>query len=171
MPNLDWRIGPRGEEATDERLDRRAPPTQRQPRNLSPLLAATYLITLVAAAFVGFAIGRWSEARAIPRRAIENQLQVESLAWRDGDLELFEATVDPEADPSWRGGLIEGFSRSAPMPNQSRLTRFEMLQPDRIIVEIEVETAGGTHVEEREYVLRQATWYRAEPQRAPAGTP
>src|SRR3990172_3927096 len=159
MPvRLDWRIGPSGElvPAPAEHPDGRR--RSRFSRRLVPqlLLLAVYVIALVVSGWFGFAIGRWSDARSSYRQEIESQLEVERLAWREADLDLFTSTMDPDADPSWRHDLIAHFVASAPMPFDARPTYFELAAPDRAYVEVEIDTPDGTSTEAREYRLSQA---------------
>lgn len=163
MPvDLDWRIGPAGEpvpEPTEHPRDRRRSGSSRR-LGLQLLLLAGYLVALAASGWVGFAIGRWRDGRSSYRQEIENQLEVEHLAWREADLDLFTSTLDPEADPAWRHDLISQFVAAAPMPFAARPIRFELAPPDGVLVEVEIETRDGPRTEERAYRLGQATWYR-----------
>jgi hypothetical protein len=158
---MDWRIGPSGQEV---RSDDRRPPRRRS-RDLKrtflyPLLAALYAVALVFAGWVGFATGRWADARTGFREAIESQLELEGLAWREGDLDLFASTVDPGAPPWWREEIVTEFSVDAPQSVEIRPVRLERLSPDRVLVLVEMTAPGGTRTESRTYVLKQNTWYR-----------
>ena len=171
MPaRLNWRVGPAGgrPEAFDSgeiaawgRLDSdtHPAPARRGLRWFVPL----YLAILALAAGLGFALGRWSEARAEAWRGIEGQLTLERLARRDGDLGLFEATLDPQSPPAWRRVLVRAF-RSGPAGSDGiEIESLEPTAPDRVRVVVRVGSRPGRASEAREYRLFNGDWYRTAP--------
>lgn len=157
-PNLDWHV--------DRSADLEPPPIQpagagppRRPIRPRPWLLAGYLLALVGAGWIGFHIGRWSEIGATNLQAIQNQLSVESLAWRERDLGLYQTTLDPTARRRWRAHVVREFLAD-PMRNRSlRLAQIEKLSADRLRVIVEIETPTGRRTEARTYRLHKGGWY------------
>lgn len=179
MPTrLDWQVGPGGQgpEPVDPALMPPevavtptgarggeaavpAPPRRRSGARL-PIFVAFYLLVLGTAALIGFGLGRWSELQSVTRRRIENQLAIESLAWRDADISLIESTLDPAAGADWRRREIESFRALAPLPFQTRIVSIELVNPRLARVVAAVEQPTRDAVETRFYRWADGIWYR-----------
>jgi len=174
MPTrLSWRVGPAGGRPDafdagalaawgDHDAGSAVKPPRPRSRNLRWFLPL-YLAILVSAAGLGFALGRWSEARGEAWRGISGQLALESLALRDRDLGLFEATLDPQSPPRWRRAVVRAF-RVAPRPTAAmEIESLEPLARDRVRVLVRVGPRPGGPTEAREYRWANGGWYRTAP--------
>lgn len=179
MPTrLDWQVGPGGQgpepvdpalvtseiEARPAGARRGVSPEPARVRRRSgarlPIFVALYLLVLGTAALVGFGLGRWSELQGVTRRRIENQIAIESLAWRDADIGLIESTLDPAAPADWRRREIESFRVLSPLPFQARIVSIELLNPRLARVVAAVEQPTRDAVETRFYRWADGIWYR-----------
>ncbi len=176
MPaRLDWRIGPAGQQPAgidplweaehaerpighDPRAEAGRPAPRRRAR--WPVFALAYLLILGTAALVGFGLGRWSELYGSTRSRIENQLAIESLAWRDADAGLLASTLDPAAPDAWRREQIEDFPGLAPLPFRGRIRSIELVRPGLARVVVAVEFPAGDEDQTRYYRWAKGTWYR-----------
>jgi hypothetical protein len=158
---VDWRLGPHGEHpASTTTLDTDGPPHRRR-LVASALLLTLYGLALVAAALAGFAIGRWSTGRRSYEAAIQNQLAVESFAWRTGDESLLLTGVDPNADRAYVSELVAQFRRLAPADVSIAASGFRALASDRVAVDVMLGLPGQPEASTmRQYVRIDGRWYR-----------
>lgn len=132
---VDWQI-----QAADLPAELLAAPTRpaRLTRRLpGPRFWGVYLAVLSLAAVLGFGLGRVTEARAGLDDGIQATLSLELVARRGGDVELFEATLDPSADPAWRASQVAGFVAD-PDAEPPKAVFIERLAPDLARVELKM---------------------------------
>lgn len=96
-----------------------------------------YVAAVIGAALGGFGLGRWSEARGALLHGIEGAITVETLAWNDADIGLFESRLDPLAPPEWRSEQLARFEREAPRAWSADAVRID-LEGETAIVELEI---------------------------------
>jgi hypothetical protein len=128
---IDWNIARPEEAPLPDGVE--ASPGPRRPRSRlrSPRFWAGYALVLALASVIGFGLGRWTEARASILEGLTGQLALEALARQRDDLELFVATLDPDADPDWLDARLLEFSQGAVL-EESSLLDFRMLGSDRL---------------------------------------
>lgn|GEM_PF-5365609 len=165
MPTrLDWRVGPTAEEAPLAE-----PPTPTViPRRRKPiavlLLAAVYGSAVLVAAWLGFQLGQWSDARASGLGDVSAQIAIEQLAWHEGDLDLYLTTLDPDAPEPWRQELAWQFAQESPLNIEIRLVEVEVVQPGLARAMVSIDGPDGTSTEVRSYRRSSGqAWYRTEP--------
>jgi hypothetical protein len=125
------------------------------------LLSPLYVAALLAAAWVGFGLGRWSEARTINLGSIRNQLAVEAVAWREGDAGLYASTLDPEAPSRWREQQVATFRARAPRSLLIEARSIDLVAPGAAQVVVAITSGTSRLDEERTYRLHGQTWYQA----------
>lgn len=159
---LEWRVGPDGSEDAGMAAQPETvlPRRSRRRLALTPRFVGLYLAALLCAGWVGFGIGRWSEARAVIGAELERQLGVESLAWQQADADLLRSTLDPEAPGQWRAALLATLAQESPSAYVARALSFEVQGPDQVRVTVQLSTASGPRTEERLYRAVGRTWYR-----------
>jgi hypothetical protein len=159
MPvRLNWQVEPDAAVEPAPASGSTVPPAGRP--WLRPWFVAGYLLALVTAGWVGFHIGRWTEVGTTNVQAVRNQVEVEMLAWRRGDLGLFQTTLDPTAPQPWRDRVVREFVDAADRQRSLRIAAVERVNADMLWVEVEVVGAAGTRVEERAYRQVKGGWYR-----------
>jgi len=125
-----------------------------------PLFVGLYLLILGTAAAIGFGLGRWSELYGTTRQRIENQLAIESLAWRDADVGLLGSTLDPAAPPDWRRVELERFRGLAPLPFRAEIRSIELQGPGLARVIVAIDLPIGASEETRFYRWAEGVWVR-----------
>lgn len=100
-----------------------------------------YAAALIGAALGGFGLGRWSEARGALMHGIEGAITVETLAWNDADIGLFESRLDPLAPPEWRSEQLARFEREAPKLWSADAVRINP-EGETAVVELEIDISS-----------------------------
>ena len=165
MPTrLDWRVGPTAEEAPlAEPPTPTVLPGRRKPITVL-LLAAVYGGAVLIAAWLGFQLGQWSDARATGLGDVSAQIAIEQLAWREGDLDLYLTTLDPVAPESWRQELAWQFDQESPLEVEIRLVEVEVVEPGLARAMVSISRPDGTSTEVRSYRRSSGqAWYRTGP--------
>lgn len=157
---MDWRLGQGGAPVGPEASAEVRPARARRPRWRAALLVF-YLGVLPVAALVGFVFGRQDEGRASLEAALEEQLAIEEMAWRDADRGLFSSTLAGSASPAWRRDRLLDFESAAPRAWRAELLE-TLLEEELVRVRVEIETPDGARDEERVYVPEGGRWLRAE---------
>lgn len=123
------------------------------------------LLLLIVAGVGGFFIGQWSEARTFVVHGVENQLALEQLAWREGDRELYQSTLDDWSTVEWRSAQVFEFVTHAPRHWDARLVDLLPIEEGRRLqATVEISTPGNAgEIVIRFYELRGERWLRAEP--------
>jgi len=162
--NLEWRVGSDGAEVPLGEIG--APTVVPSNGRRLPILMALgvlYSGAIVAAAWFGFQLGRWTDDRASGLADVDTQLAIEALAWRDGDLSLYFSTLDPGAAPRWREEAARRFSAAAPDQRSMKVIETLTRGPDLVEVAVEVGSDAGSSVERRSYRLVGRSWFQTEP--------
>ena len=166
---LRWQVGSDSPDLTGVESVAALKPSKRRRSTRFALtrgFVAAYAIALFAAAGGGFGLGRWSEARGAVTHGINGEVEVETLAWNERDLSLYEAGLDPDAPATWRAERLAAFEREAPMPWSAQVVDIT-LEGAVALVELEIETrsdgvdAPGTEM--RRYRSIGGTWVWREP--------
>ncbi len=123
------------------------------------------LVLLAAAGAIGFYVGRWSEARGFVVHGVEGTIALEELAWREGDREIYESTLDPYSSIEWKSAQVFDFITNAPRPwTASVIDLLPVEKGRRIQATVNVSTPGNPgQTTVRYYELRGEQWRRAEP--------
>jgi hypothetical protein len=123
------------------------------------------LLLLILAGIGGFYLGQWSEARRFVIHGVESQLALEQLAWREGDRELYETTLDAWSTVEWRSAQVFEFVTHAPVRWEGRMVDLLPIEEGRRLqVTVEISKPGSTgEISIRFYELRGERWLRAEP--------
>ena len=158
---MDWRLGSSGASALPEATAEVRPKRPRRRRR--GVLLAFYVAVLPVAALIGFAYGRQGEGRASLLAALEEQLAIEEMAWREGDEGLYAATLAISSDPSWRADRLLAFESDAPRSWGAELLEARP-EEDRVLVDVEIRTPDGAREETRVYVPEGGRWLRAAPE-------
>jgi hypothetical protein len=165
---LDWQIGPAGDDDGVVLLPTPRVVPQRAARRLvlTPRLLGFYLVALLAAGFVGFGLGRWSEGRSALRAGLERAIGLEVAAWRAADGGLMGATLDPLAPAGWRFAALQDFARRAPAPTYAvRLVSVRGDGGDHARATVEIRAGEGVELQDRTYRASGGGWYLTPPSR------
>ena len=161
-PRLEWHVGQGADEDVLVAVAPEAVVPRRGRRSvLTPQFLTLYLAALLCAGWVGFGLGRWSEARTALSVELDRQVAVESAAWRAADADLLASTLAPTAPAVWREAQLLALQRNAPLDYQAEVESFEILGSDQAHVIVRVTTPTGQHDEVRLYRAVERTWYRA----------
>ena len=138
----------------------RPPPAPPRRLRLTPFMIALYVGAVAVAGWFGFNLGRWSVDTAEQVRSIENQIEVEQLAWRQGDISLFSTTLHPEAPEPWRNRKLSEFRSYAPLEYSIELLERGDEADGAIDVFVQVTSPEGTQKEMRRYRAIGGAWMR-----------
>jgi hypothetical protein len=161
-PQLHWRVGPGDDAVVAVPEPERVVPDHPQRRAVLTLpLLVLYLTALACAGGIGFGIGRYTQARAAIADEVSRQLGVETVAWREADAGLLEATLDPAVPSAWRAAWVQELRQAAPRPDYTAtLQSIRLVRPDLARVVVLVTKDGAARREDRMYEARGAEWYR-----------
>lgn len=144
------------------------PPSNRRVLILG-LLAAVVMLAVAAAGLTALDTRVREGARAM-ERDLSRALELEEAAWHAGSADLFQDTLDPEADPVWRAGQLSGFETRVGTRSRALDLRLVEMQPigDAFSVTVEVVPLGSqgglaSLIERRFYRTRGARWLRTTP--------
>lgn len=113
---------------------------------------------------------RLQEGARAMERDLGRALELEEAAWLARSVELYQETLDPDADPAWRAGEISHFEARAASASQPRRLRGIEIRPvaGALAVQVEVDPAGPLPrlVERRFYRTEAVRWLRTAPRQA-----
>jgi len=145
-----------------DRSDPEPPVTVRaRPRSKVVAFSLAYGIALLAAAWIGYVIGRTTQGQEANLADIETQLAVEQVAWREGDADLYRTTLDPDAPGQWRQQKLDAFRSAAPRAVRISVGSVMRVAPNEASATIVQVDRGVRTVENRAYRLAGSTWYEA----------
>jgi hypothetical protein len=165
---LDWNVGANEPDALELAAPDESPPSPvAPPWRPSLLTLAAYAGALVLAGILGFGLGRNSVSHAEITLGLETSLALEEMAWKEADLDLFLATLDPAADPKWRDREAQQFAANAPADVSLSLVSSEPSGEDRMLARVRWTDPGGastrsaSYDETRPYRFLGDVWVRS----------